>query len=178
MFYTPRSMCVLNCYHAVAQVLLRSMIWHFCAFLPVLTPVKRMYHKTFTIRSLRRATMLITDSDSTKQDAHELVGIRNERIQTIYPCIDERFSCMRDEAKIRFFRQQQGLTEGFFLYLGDLGSHARILQHASMPMPWRGNTTSYRKSSFWQEEKAGSMILSSQRFANWGLRQKCFSQGM
>lgn len=98
----------------------------FLRFPAVLTPVKRMYHKTFTIRSLQRATMLITDSDSTKQDAHELVGIPNERIQTIYPCIDERFSCMRDEAKIRFFRQQQELTEGFFLYLGTLEPRKNI----------------------------------------------------
>ncbi|HEX3642632.1 MAG TPA: glycosyltransferase family 1 protein, partial [Ktedonobacteraceae bacterium] len=79
-----------------------------------------------TIRSLRRATMLITVSNSTKQDAHELVGIPNERMQTIHPCIDERFSCIRDEAKIRFFRQEQQLTEGFLLYLGTLEPRKNI----------------------------------------------------
>ena len=98
----------------------------FLRFPNVLTRVKRMYHQTFTIRSLRRATMLITVSDSTKQDAHELVGIPNERMQTIHPCIDERFSCIRDEAKIRFFRQEQQLTEGFLLYLGTLEPRKNI----------------------------------------------------
>jgi glycosyltransferase involved in cell wall biosynthesis len=85
-----------------------------------------MYHQTFTLRSLQRATMLITVSNSTKQDAHELVGIPNERIQTIYPCIDERFFCIRDEAQIRSFRQQQRLTEGFLLYLGTLEPRKNI----------------------------------------------------
>jgi len=98
----------------------------FLRFPNVLTRVKRMYHQTFTIRSLRRATMLITVSDSTKQDACELVGIPNERMQTVYPCIDERFSCIRDEAKIRSFRQQQRLTEGFLLYLGTLEPRKNI----------------------------------------------------
>jgi len=98
----------------------------FLRFPNVLTRLKRMYHKTFTIRSLRRATMLITVSDSTKQDAYELVGIPNERMQTVYPCIDEHFSCIRDEAKIRSFRQQQRLTEGFLLYLGTLEPRKNI----------------------------------------------------
>jgi len=70
--------------------------------------------------------MLITVSNSTKQDAHELVGIPNERTQTIYPCIDERFSCIRDEAKIHSFRQQHGLAEGFLLYLGTLEPRKNI----------------------------------------------------
>jgi len=70
--------------------------------------------------------MLITVSDSTKQDAYELVGIPNERMQTVYQCIDERFSCIRDEAKIRSFRQQQRLTERFLLYLGTLEPRKNI----------------------------------------------------
>jgi len=98
----------------------------FLRFPKVLPRVKRMYHQTFTLRSLQHATMLITVSNSTKQDAHELVGIPNERIQTIYPCIDERLSCIRDEAQIRSFRQQQRLTEGFLLYLGTLEPRKNI----------------------------------------------------
>ncbi len=98
----------------------------FLRFPNVLTAVKRMYHKAFTLRSLRCATMLITVSNSTKHDVHELVGVPNEHIQTIYPCIDERFCCIRDEAKIRSFRQQQQLTEGFFLYLGTLEPRKNI----------------------------------------------------
>ncbi len=92
----------------------------FLRFPNVLTRAKRMYHQTFTMRSLRHASMLIAVSESTKQDAHQLIGIPNERIQTIYPCIDERFTNQRDEEQIHTFRQRNGLEEGFFLYLGTL----------------------------------------------------------
>ncbi len=92
----------------------------FLRFPEVLTSAKRLYHRTFTIRSLQRATMIITVSNSTKQDAHELVGIAAEHIRTVYPCIDERFSNVMEKEKVQAFRQQKGLTDGFLLYLGTL----------------------------------------------------------
>ncbi len=98
----------------------------FLRFPTVLTRVKRIYHRTFTIRSLRRATMIITVSDSTKQDAHELVDIPFERMQTVYTCIDERFSNIFTEEKIHLFKEQQKLTEGFILYLGTLEPRKNI----------------------------------------------------
>ena len=98
----------------------------FVRFPNVLTRAKRMYHQTLTTHSLRHASMIITVSDSTKRDAHELIGIPNERIQTIYPCIDERFTNKRDEEQIRIFRQQHGLEEGFLLYLGTLEPRKNI----------------------------------------------------
>lgn len=98
----------------------------FLRFPEVLTRAKRLYHRTFTIRSLRRATMLITVSDSTRQDAHELVGIPTEQMQTVYPCIDERFSNVLEEEQIKEFRAQKGLAEGYFLYLGTLEPRKNI----------------------------------------------------
>jgi glycosyltransferase involved in cell wall biosynthesis len=98
----------------------------FLRFPEVLTRSKRIYHKTFTVRSLRHTSMLITVSNSTKQDVHELLGISNERIQTIYTCIDERFTNKRDETQLQAFRQQHRLEEGFFLYLGTLEPRKNI----------------------------------------------------
>src|SRR5256885_6154892 len=108
--FLPRSCASIITLHDLA----------FLRFPNVLTTAKRMYHKTFTMHSLRHASMLITVSDSTKRDAHELIGIPNERIQTIYPCIDERFTNRRDEEQIQTFLHQYGIEEGFFLYLGTL----------------------------------------------------------
>ena len=98
----------------------------FLRFPEVLTRAKRLYHRTFTLRSLRRATMLIPVSESTKQDAHQLVGIPTERMQTIYPCIDERFSNVLEEEEKKKFRDQKGLAEGYFLYLGTLEPRKNI----------------------------------------------------
>src|SRR5690242_11604363 len=71
----------------------------FLRFPEVLTTTKRLYHRTFTLRSLQRATMIITVSNSTKQDAHELVGIPVEHMRTVYSCIDERFSNVMEKEK-------------------------------------------------------------------------------
>ncbi len=92
----------------------------FLRFPEVLTSAKRLYHRTFTIRSLQRATMIMTVSNSTKQDAHDLIGIPFEHMHTVYPCIDERFSNVMEREKVQAFREQKGLTDGFLLYLGTL----------------------------------------------------------
>ncbi len=99
----------------------------FLRFPTVLTRTKRLYHRTFTIRSMQRATELITVSDSTQRDAHELVGIPYERMHTVYTCIDERFSNGVTEEEIRTFRKRHGLTSGFLLYLGTLEPRKNIL---------------------------------------------------
>lgn len=98
----------------------------FLRFPHVLTRAKRLYHRTFTVHSLRHATLLITVSESTKKDVQELVGIAGERIVTVYPCIDERFSYRYDEAQLQAFRAQHGLTDGFILYLGTLEPRKNI----------------------------------------------------
>jgi|SRR6266700_2009615 len=98
----------------------------FLRFPELLTRAKRLYHTTFTIRSMKRATQLITVSDSTKYDAFELVDIPLERIQTVYPCIDEHFSNVVDSKKVSHLREQHGLGEGFILYLGTLEPRKNI----------------------------------------------------
>lgn len=92
----------------------------------VLTRSKRVYHRTFTMRSLRHATMIIANSNSTKQDAIELAGIPADRIQTVYPCIDQRFSNVVNDEDIQAFRQKQGLAKGYILYLGTLEPRKNI----------------------------------------------------
>ncbi len=99
----------------------------FLRFPHVLTRAKQLYHRTFTIRSLQRATMIITVSESTKQDVIKLAGIPTERVQTVYPCLDERFSNVIEEKEIATFRQKQGLTQGFFLYLGTLEPRKNLI---------------------------------------------------
>ncbi len=102
---------------------------HDLAFLrmpEVLTRPKRLYHRTFTVRSLRRASRIITDSDSTGRDAAELLGISTQRITTVYPCVDERLTQPIAEDEVQAFRGRQGLEDGFLLYLGTLEPRKNI----------------------------------------------------
>jgi glycosyltransferase involved in cell wall biosynthesis len=98
----------------------------FLRFPHVLTRSKRMYHRTFTMRSLQHATMIIANSNSTRQDVIELAGIPKTHVQTVYPCIDERFSNVVYDEDIQSFRQTQGLTKGYLLYLGTLEPRKNI----------------------------------------------------
>jgi glycosyltransferase involved in cell wall biosynthesis len=98
----------------------------FLRFPQVLTRTKRLYHRTFTVRSLQRATMIISISESTKQDAVELAGIPAGRLQTVYASIDEHFSSMAGEEEINAFRQKRGLSQDFLLYLGTLEPRKNI----------------------------------------------------
>lgn len=98
----------------------------FLRFPHVLTRPKRIYHRTFTMRSLQRATMIIAVSNSTCEDAHELAGIPLERIRTVYTCIDGRFANVMQEGELHAFRERQGLTDGFILYLGTLEPRKNI----------------------------------------------------
>src|SRR5258708_27119400 len=82
----------------------------FLRFPQVLTRSKRVYHNTFTMRSLRHARMIIANSNSTKQDAIELAGIPAGRIQTVYLCIDERFSNDVHDEDQEYCRQPHCLT--------------------------------------------------------------------
>jgi glycosyltransferase involved in cell wall biosynthesis len=98
----------------------------FLRFPNVLSRSKRIYHLTFTVRSMRHATMVISVSQSTKQDAISLVGIPGERVQVVYPCIDAKFSSHYAPEEIAAFRQKQGLGDGYLLYLGTLEPRKNI----------------------------------------------------
>ncbi|HTI14218.1 MAG TPA: glycosyltransferase family 1 protein [Dictyobacter sp.] len=98
----------------------------FLRFPEVLTTTKRLYHRTFTVHSLRRATMLLTVSESTRKDAHELVGIPLQKIRAVYPCIEERFTNVFTEEEKHTFREKYNLENGFILYLGTLEPRKNI----------------------------------------------------
>ena len=70
--------------------------------------------------------MIIAVSNSTKEDAVKLVGIAPGRVQTVYTCIDERFSnVITNEEKQTFYREH-GLDDGYLLYLGTLEPRKNI----------------------------------------------------
>src|SRR5438067_4028884 len=111
-------------HHCAGVITLHDLA--FLRFPNVLTRSKRLYHRTFTVRSIRHATMIISVSESTKQDAVELVGIPGARIQTVYPCVDSQFSNVPKEEEVHAFRKKQGLMDGFLLYLGTLEPRKNI----------------------------------------------------
>jgi glycosyltransferase involved in cell wall biosynthesis len=114
--WMPRSCATVVTLHDLA----------FLRFPHVLTRSKRLYHRTITVRSLQRATLLIVVSESTKQDTQELLHIPSERVQVVYPCISTRFSDVMKGEYVDQLKEKYALTDGFLLYLGTLEPRKNI----------------------------------------------------
>jgi glycosyltransferase involved in cell wall biosynthesis len=90
-------------------------------------PMNRLYLKTFTGPSLRRATAVITDSDSTARDVTQLLGVPAERIFTVYPGVSPDYYPRAPQA-VAQFRREMGLPERFVLYLGTLEPRKNLVR--------------------------------------------------
>ncbi|MDP8922847.1 MAG: glycosyltransferase family 4 protein [Chloroflexota bacterium] len=79
----------------------------------------RLYLRTFTPPSLRRADRVITISEHTKRDVVELCGVPPERVTPILLAADPRFRPAPPD-EVAAFRARKGLPDRFILYLGTL----------------------------------------------------------
>jgi glycosyltransferase involved in cell wall biosynthesis len=67
-----------------------------------------------------RARHILADSDSTRRDLVELMGVEPERITVLYPGVEPRFQRIRDAEVLDGVRTRYGLPEHFILGLGTL----------------------------------------------------------
>lgn len=76
--------------------------------------------KWFIQRSrLKKVDSIITDSDCSKKDVQNIVGISKEKIQTVYLAAGERFKEIKSEDQKLKTRKKFSLPENFLLYVGD-----------------------------------------------------------
>ncbi|MEQ8675702.1 MAG: glycosyltransferase family 1 protein [Aggregatilineales bacterium] len=86
----------------------------------VLTTARRLYLRLFTALSCRRAKRVIAISESTAGDLHNSLGLPAEKIDVAACGYDEAQHRPLPEAEIARFRQEKGLPERFWLFLGTL----------------------------------------------------------
>jgi len=84
-----------------------------------LSAARRLYLRTFTRASARRARRVIAISRSGRDEIHELLGVPLEQIDVAYPGVDESFAPL-PPAEVDAFRREKGLPERYILYLGTL----------------------------------------------------------
>ena len=90
----------------------------------------RLYLRSMTRASVRRASRVIAISESTRQDVIALLGVAPDRVQRVYCGVEPSF-CPAPKAEIEAFRQQKGLPERFVLNLGTIEPRknvARLVQ--------------------------------------------------
>jgi len=71
-------------------------------------------------RSVRRADVVLADSESTRQDLIELLHVPEERLLLVYPGVEERFAPGVEESVIEGALRRYGLHRPYILGLGTL----------------------------------------------------------
>lgn len=71
-------------------------------------------------RAVRRARLVLADSESTRRDLIELMGVEPGRVAVLYPGVEPRFQPVLDITVLHRVTEQYGLPPRFVLGLGTL----------------------------------------------------------
>jgi glycosyltransferase involved in cell wall biosynthesis len=83
-------------------------------------PSLRAYLLRVVPPSVRRADVVLADSESTRSDVIELLGVSSDRVRVIYPGVDECFRRVQDTDVLADVRRRYRLPERFVLSVGTL----------------------------------------------------------
>lgn len=87
---------------------------------------KWAYKKFMNGLSLKRADIVIADSESTKKDLIEICGFDKERIKVVHLGVDESFVSVHDEKKNISIKAKYGLSMPFLLFVGTIEPRKNI----------------------------------------------------
>ncbi len=90
-------------------------------------PSLRKYLSRAVPDAVRRADMVLADSENTRQDIIELLGVAPAKVEVLYPGVDARFSPLEDDEPLGRVRQLYGLSYPFILSLGTLERRKNLI---------------------------------------------------
>ena len=91
----------------------------FIRFPRLFRPANRLYLRTFTRLSARRARRFIAVSAHAAEETHRLLDVPRERIDVVYHGVEPRFYPYPPE-EVEAFRKRKGLPKSFVLFVGTL----------------------------------------------------------
>jgi len=71
-------------------------------------------------RSVRRADVVLADSQNTRDDLVELLGVNPDKVEVVYPGVEWRFRSIEDEVLLEGIKRCYDLPSHFILSLGTL----------------------------------------------------------
>jgi len=83
-------------------------------------PSLRAYLEKAVPRSVEQADLVLADSENTRKDLIELLGVPPDKVEVVYAGVEERFRPVDDESLIARVRRRYRLPERFILSLGTL----------------------------------------------------------
>jgi glycosyltransferase involved in cell wall biosynthesis len=84
------------------------------------------YARASIVAAARRATRVLTVSESSKRDILRFVDIKPEKIDVIYNAYDERFTVEPREEDVDRVRERYQLHDQFVLYAGNVKPHKNL----------------------------------------------------
>lgn len=90
-------------------------------------PALQRYLARVVPRSLRRASLVLADSHTTRSDLERLAGVSPERSVVIYPGVAPRF-CPLPASTTEPARQRMGLPASFLLFVGTLEPRKNLVR--------------------------------------------------
>jgi glycosyltransferase involved in cell wall biosynthesis len=149
----PFQLGAYNLYHAMAFVapllLMKPMVvtvydLSFMRYPERLTASRRLYLRMFTELTCKRAKRITVISHSTKQDLVDLLDIPAAKIDVTHLGYDRELIRPLSPEVIAAFKQQKGLPERFWFYLGTIEprknlvtlieAYARLPQNERLPL--------------------------------------------
>ena len=70
--------------------------------------------------SVSRAAVVLADSENTMNDLICLLDVEPDRVEVVYPGVDEHFQRVEDQDQLQCVRQRLGLMFPFILYIGTI----------------------------------------------------------
>ncbi len=88
---------------------------------PEMCKISNTLHYSLLIpKVVRKAKRIITFSNSTKKDLISHLRVPEDRIEVIYPGVEDRFKPIRDFRKLERIRRKYNLPKDIILYVGNL----------------------------------------------------------
>jgi glycosyltransferase involved in cell wall biosynthesis len=134
IFFTPAHVIPLN-YFGRSAATIHDLGYH---YFPEAHPRRQLAYLNWSTRhNGRRATLVIADSQATKDDLTRHYNLAPAKIHVVYPACDPALHPVTDNRKLAAVRQKYNITAPYLLYIGTLQPRKNLLRlvqaYAALP---------------------------------------------
>lgn len=92
------------------------------------TFLRSCYFREFTKIAAKKASLILTDSNTSKADIIKYIPETADKIRVIYIAVEDYFKPIKDNNRLKEFRKKYNLQNKYFLYLGTLEPGKNIVR--------------------------------------------------
>lgn len=90
-------------------------------------PSLRRYLSTAVPRTVREADLVLADSENTRRDVVELLGVPAEQVDVVYPGVDREFTVVQDAEALEEVKRLYRISYPFILTVGTLEPRKNLI---------------------------------------------------